>query len=126
MNLLNLHLKNFRRHKETNLIFSKKLNFIVGANGAGKTTILESIYYLCTNKNFNTKTDNEVILFGKDSFVVEGTIKELTENDIRVYYSLTENKKVYFRNKKSNDMAWKTERNILLRANCRIFWKSDV
>ena len=100
MNLLNLHLKNFRRHKETNLIFSKKLNFIVGANGAGKTTILESIYYLCTNKNFNTKTDNEAILFGKDSFVVEGTIKELTENDIRVYYSLTENKKVYFRNKK--------------------------
>lgn len=100
MNLLNLHLKNFRRHKETNLTFSNKLNFIVGANGAGKTTILESIYYLCTNKNFNTRTDNEAISFGEDNFEVEGTIKELTESKIRVYYSLTENKKFYFRNKK--------------------------
>ena len=76
------------------------MNFIVGANGAGKTTILESIYYLCTNKNFNTRTDNEAISFGEDNFEVEGTIKELTESKIRVYYSLTENKKFYFRNKK--------------------------
>ncbi len=100
MNLLTLHLKNFRRHKETNLTFSNKLNFIVGANGAGKTTILESIYYLCTNKNFNTRTDSEAIHFGQDNFEVDGTIKELTESNIRVYYSLTENKKVYFRNGK--------------------------
>jgi len=100
MNLLTLHLKNFRRHKETSLTFSNKLNFIVGANGAGKTTILESIYYLCTNKNFNTRTDSEAIHFGQDNFEVDGTIKELTESNIRVYYSLTENKKVYFRNGK--------------------------
>lgn len=100
MNLLTLHLKNFRRHKETNLTFSNKLNFIVGANGAGKTTILESIYYLCTNKNFNTRTDSEGIYFGQDNFEVDGTIKVLTESNIRVYYSLTENKKVYFRNGK--------------------------
>ena len=100
MNLLTLHLKNFRKHKETNLTFSNKLNFIVGSNGAGKTTILESIYYLCTNRNFNTRTDNEVIRFGKDYFEVEGTIKELTESNIRVYYSLTENKKAYIKNGK--------------------------
>ncbi len=100
MSLLSIHLKNFRRHRETNLTFSKKLNFIVGANGAGKTTILESIYYLCTNKNFNTRTDSETVLFGKDNFEVVGTINELTENTIRVFYSLQENKKVYFRNNK--------------------------
>lgn len=100
MNLLTLHLRNFRKHKETNLTFSNKLNFIVGSNGAGKTTILESIYYLCTNRNFNTRTDNEVIRFGKDYFEVEGTIKELTESNIRVYYSLTENKKAYIKNEK--------------------------
>lgn len=100
MNLLTLHLRNFRKHKETNLTFSNKLNLIVGSNGAGKTTILESIYYLCTNRNFNTRTDNEVIRFGKDYFEVEGTIKELTESNIRVYYSLTENKKAYIKNGK--------------------------
>ena len=100
MNLLTLHLKNFRKHKETNLTFSNKLNFIVGSNGAGKTTILESIYYLCTNRNFNTRTDSEVILFGEDYFEVEGSIKELTESNVRVYYSLAENKKNYFKNDK--------------------------
>ena len=100
MNLLTIHLKNFRKHIDTYLKFSRKLNFIVGANGAGKTTILESIYYLCTNRNFNTRTDNEAVNFGQSSFEVEGSIMDLTENKIRVFYSQTENKKVYFKNGK--------------------------
>ncbi len=100
MNLLSIQLKNFRKHKESNLIFSDKLNFIVGANGAGKTTILEAIYYLCTNKNFNTRIDSESVLFGKESFEVEGVIREFTESKIRVFYSLMDNKKAYLRDGK--------------------------
>jgi len=100
MKLLSIQLKNFRKHKETNLTFSEKLNFIVGSNGAGKTTILEAINYLCTNKNFNTRTDSEVVLFGENIFEIEGNIKKNIENKVRVYYSLEENKKTYLKNQK--------------------------
>ncbi|PJA99755.1 MAG: DNA replication and repair protein RecF [Ignavibacteriales bacterium CG_4_9_14_3_um_filter_30_11] len=100
MKLLSIQLKNFRKHKETNLTFSEKLNFIVGANGAGKTTILEAIYYLCTNKNFNTRTDSEVVLFGENIFEIEGSIKKNNENKVRVYFSLEESKKTYLKNQK--------------------------
>lgn len=100
MILLTIHLKNFRKHFDASLKLSNKLNFIVGPNGAGKTTILESIYYLCTNRNFNTRTDNEAVKFGERFFEVEGTIMGLTENKIKVIYSMDENKKYYFKNEK--------------------------
>lgn len=103
MKLLSIQLKNFRKHRETNLTFSEKLNFIVGSNGAGKTTILEAIHYLCTNKNFNTRTDSEVVLFNEKDFEVEGSINKNNENKVRVYFSLEENKKTYLKdNKKIN------------------------
>ncbi|RKY93978.1 MAG: DNA replication and repair protein RecF, partial [Ignavibacteriae bacterium] len=48
MTLSSLSLKNFRIHTNTTINFSGNLNYIVGGNGYGKTSILESIYYLCT------------------------------------------------------------------------------
>lgn len=100
MKLLSIRLKNFRKHKDTNLTFSEKLNFIVGANGAGKTTILEGIYYLCTNRNFNTRNDSEVVFFGEKNFEIEGNINTNNDNKVRVYYSSDDNKKTYLKNNK--------------------------
>ncbi len=100
MILSSIYLKNFRSHKNTNLNFSEKINYIVGGNGQGKTSILESIYFLCTTKGYNSKTDNEVTRFNEKGFEIKGSFKDLTENDIRIYFSLEENKKYYFQNGK--------------------------
>lgn len=43
MKLSNLTLKNYKSFKNANIIFSKNLTCIVGVNGSGKSTILESI-----------------------------------------------------------------------------------
>lgn len=43
MRLHSLALQNFRQHAETRIAFSGGLTGIIGANGAGKTTILEAI-----------------------------------------------------------------------------------
>jgi DNA replication and repair protein RecF len=59
-------------HRDVSLEFSENLNYIVGGNGYGKTSILESIYYLCTTKSFDAKTDVEVISFGKERFEING------------------------------------------------------
>jgi DNA replication and repair protein RecF len=100
MILNKIRLKNFRIHKNTELRFSDKLNYIVGGNGEGKTSILESIYYLCTTKGFNTKEDSEAVRFDTDEFEIEGSFTDSTRDKIKVVYSLPENKKHYFQNSK--------------------------
>ncbi len=100
MILSEVHLKNFRSHKNTNIIFSDSLNYIVGGNGQGKTSILEAIYFLCTTKGYNSKSDIEVVRFNENEFEVNGIFKDLTENSSRIFYSLNENKKYYFQNSK--------------------------
>ncbi len=105
MVLESLSLKNFRSHKNTQLRFSDKLNFIVGSNGEGKTTILEAISYLCTTKNFSSSADNEVVMFDKLNFEIDGIMKGHVRNNVRVYYSTEENKKYYFLDKKQINRA---------------------
>jgi exonuclease SbcC len=45
MQLVRLHLVNFRQHEDTEILFGAGLTGIVGPNGAGKTTLLEAIAY---------------------------------------------------------------------------------
>jgi len=100
MILSSLSLKNFRIHTDTKINFSGHLNYIVGGNGYGKTSILESIYYLCTTKSCSSKSDAEVVSFGKDEFEVSGNFEVLTKDELKVIYSIPESKKYYFRNSK--------------------------
>jgi DNA replication and repair protein RecF len=99
MILSGLSLINFRTHRNTILNFSEALNYIVGGNGQGKTTILESIYYLCTTKNFNSR-DIEAVSFNKNEFEIKGTFTDITEDKIRLGFSIPENRKYYFQNNK--------------------------
>ena len=101
MILNTIRLKNFRIHKNTELIFSDNLNYIVGGNGEGKTSILESVYYLCTTKSFNAKSDSEVVRFGENEFEIHGNFTDLTKDKVTVRYSLSENKKIYLQNSKN-------------------------
>ena len=100
MILNSIRLKNFRIHKNTEIEFSGKLNYIVGGNGEGKTSVLESIYYLCTTKSFSAKSDNEVLRFEENEFEIDGLITDLTKDRVKVIYSLPENKKNYIQNNK--------------------------
>ncbi|MBL1214383.1 MAG: DNA replication and repair protein RecF [Ignavibacteriae bacterium] len=95
-----IELINFRLHKHTNLNFSENLNYIVGGNGQGKTTILEGIYYLCTTRNINQASDSDVVMFGENYFEINGVFKDLTQNKLKINFSLEANKKyLYLDNK---------------------------
>jgi len=52
--------------------FSPRLNFLVGKNGAGKTNLLDAVYYLCFCKSYFSTTDAQNICHGQDFFRVEG------------------------------------------------------
>ncbi len=96
MILKNIELKNFRIHKNTEINFSNNINYIVGGNGQGKTSVLEAIYYLCTTKGYNSASDNEIVNFNENYFEIKGGFKDLTEDIVRVYYTSEENKKYFF------------------------------
>lgn len=93
MILISISLKNVRSHVQTEINFSENLNYIVGENGTGKTTILEAIYYLCTTKSCSTSSDAEVVKFGQDRFEITGKTSGITSEDIQIKYSAIENKK---------------------------------
>jgi DNA replication and repair protein RecF len=101
MNLTSIKLRNFRVHADLEMEFTNSLNYIVGGNGQGKTTILESIYYLCTTKSFNARTDAEVVSFGKEGFEITGHFRDITEDSVRIICNLNDLKKSYFLNDKN-------------------------
>ncbi|MGE5804795.1 MAG: DNA replication/repair protein RecF [Ignavibacteria bacterium] len=108
MILSSINLKNFRSHKEIQLKFSGSLNYIVGGNGQGKTSILEAIYYLCTTRSNSSKSDSEVVCFNENEFEITGVFMTKAgagSSEAKVFYSLTDNKKFYFQNNKHINRA---------------------
>ncbi|MDP3464119.1 MAG: AAA family ATPase, partial [Bacteroidales bacterium] len=52
MFLQRLTLSNFKNYVEAEMQFSEKINCFIGENGAGKTNILDAIYYLSFCKSY--------------------------------------------------------------------------
>ena len=86
-------LKNFRLHNNTELEFSKNINYIVGGNGQGKTSLLEAIYYLCTSKSLGRSADIEAVTFNEDFFEVYGGFHQYSNNKVKILFDSNINKK---------------------------------
>ena len=95
-----IDLKNFRLHSNTKLEFSKNINYLVGGNGQGKTSLLEAIYYLCTTRSINQSSDSEAVKFDENYFEINGNFSELSKNKVRVGFEKSTNKKTVFLNDK--------------------------
>ena len=72
MPLKRLQLKNFRLFHDNLFTFSDRTNLILGENGSGKTSILESISILFLGSSFRTKETKECINTSKNSFSITG------------------------------------------------------
>ncbi len=78
MRLISLNLQNFRQHRATEIAFPSGLTGILGANGSGKSTILEAIAWaLYGNQAGVARGDTDSIIWrlapGKSSALVELT-----------------------------------------------------
>lgn len=65
MALTLLRAATFRNIQFADLNFSTELNIICGENGAGKTSLLEAIYFLLNGKSFRTNVLAEVLTDGE-------------------------------------------------------------
>ncbi len=56
-----ISFSHFRNLSNDKLSLHPKLNFIVGMNGSGKTSLLEAIYYLSTGRSFRSRIIENII-----------------------------------------------------------------
>ncbi len=73
MYLENLKLINFKNYAEAEFGFSPKINCFIGDNGAGKTNILDAIYYLSFCKSYFNPSDTQNIRHAEPFFAVHGS-----------------------------------------------------
>lgn len=76
MNITKLELYNFRNYKTLKLNKITNKNIIIGSNGIGKTTILESIYVGSITKSFKSNNDFVLIKNNEVSTKIKIEIKE--------------------------------------------------
>ncbi|HUX54738.1 MAG TPA: DNA replication/repair protein RecF [Williamwhitmania sp.] len=72
MRLDRLSLLNFKNFQEVSINLSAGLNCFVGANGAGKTNLLDAVHYLSMSKSFLMAADIHSIRHQEEFFVVQG------------------------------------------------------
>lgn len=71
MNITKIELTNFRNYSKKIFDSFSNLNIIIGKNGIGKTSILESIYLGSLAKSFKTNNDYSIIKDGQDYFRIK-------------------------------------------------------
>lgn len=71
-----LKISSFRNLKGTALELSSQFNVFHGDNGAGKTSLLEAIYYLSTGKSFRGTNANGIIQRHAEEFFITGRVKQ--------------------------------------------------
>jgi len=68
--LTNLSVQNFRNISLAELNFEHSFQLFFGANGAGKSSLLESIYYLSHGRSFRTSTANSLVQHNCQKFTI--------------------------------------------------------
>ena len=72
MYLKKLSLINFKNIREENLEFRPGINCFVGDNGAGKTNVIDAVYFLSMCKSSLAMTDGQSMRHGSDFFLLDG------------------------------------------------------
>ena len=70
MSVQKLTVLNFRNLSNTSIELHPSLNFFVGENGSGKSSILEAVFFTGHGKSFRTTNQANIVTHSKDQFVV--------------------------------------------------------
>lgn len=101
MYLQKLKLTNFKNYETADLHFSEKINCFVGNNAAGKTNILDAIYYLSFCKSYFNSVDMQNIRHEAGFFSIHGSYSNQENSDDTISCIQKRNQKKVFKiNKK--------------------------
>lgn len=103
MHLNHLSICQFKNCTEASLEFSGNINCFVGRNGAGKTNILDAIYYLSFCKSYFNQSDALNIQHQADFFALNGTFLRDERTDLVQCHQRRNASKRFSINKKEYD-----------------------
>ncbi|MBA4197744.1 MAG: DNA replication and repair protein RecF [Chitinophaga sp.] len=90
-----LKLYHFKNYETCEWSFTENIVAICGANGSGKTNLLDAVYYLCFTKSYFLKQDNLVIKHDTEGMRIEGNFSK-DEDAFKLVSILRENNKKEF------------------------------
>ena len=71
-----LRLRDFRSYERTDVELGPGLTVVHGRNGAGKTNLLEALYFGCTGRSCRTSNEREVVRFDATTTRVEVDLRD--------------------------------------------------
>ena len=74
MRVTHLELTDFRNYEYLEVDFPPGINVLVGANGQGKTNIVEAVAYLATFSSHRVANDTALVRAGADRAVIRSTV----------------------------------------------------
>ena len=89
-----LHIPRFRNLDNQYLEPNTNINLFVGANGQGKTNLIEALYYLGHNRSFKSKNIKDVVPFEKEFLQIDAVV-----DGVRVLLKKSKNSNKIFFNK---------------------------
>ena len=71
-----LRLRDFRSYERADVELGPRLTVVHGRNGAGKTNLLEALYFGCTGRSCRTSNEREVVRFDAATARVEVDLRD--------------------------------------------------
>ena len=81
-----LSLSDFRNYHAVEISLHSGQNVFVGANGQGKSNLLEAVYALASTRSFRAARDKDVIRFGTEKAAVTGVVGD-DDTEISLEYN---------------------------------------
>jgi DNA replication and repair protein RecF len=88
MIISNIEVSQFRNYSRCTADFSVDLNWIYGANGQGKTNLVEAVHYLCNLESFRTKKPAQLLQENKSEAVIQAQLeRQKVQHQVRIKVS---------------------------------------
>lgn len=88
MIISNIEVSQFRNYSRCKADFSAELNWIYGANGQGKTNLVEAVHYLCNLESFRTKKPAQLLQENKVEAVIQAELeRQRVQHQVRIKIS---------------------------------------
>ena len=86
--LKELTLKNFRSYSGTRVKFNSAKVLFTGANGSGKTNLLEAVFFLTMLRSFRTTQPRDLIRHSAQAFTISGRLERgIWQEELRLSYA---------------------------------------
>src|SRR3954451_8352230 len=77
-----LSLRNFRSYERAEVRLAPGMTVVAGRNGAGKSNLLEAIYFACTGRSCRTANERECVRFGAPFARLELRCEDAAEHHV--------------------------------------------